>query len=613
MISSDISTCHKKAGIKQIINHLKKKMVRHTLDKILYWRSKRVSNNTFLILASVIVGLVSSIAALLLKISVHLLHFIPEYFKQMGTSNLWLFVFPITGILITILVVKFIFSDKLEKGLGRILYAISHKTSKIEISNTYSHIITSGITVGLGGSAGLEAPIAITGSAIGSNIAVLLNLGHKERALLLACGAASGIAAVFNSPIAGVIFALEVLLVDFSIPAFIPLLISTATATIVSKTLYSGQLFYLISNQWYFHAIPYYILLGVICGLLSAYMKKTTLFIEGYFHDKKYLFYKRLGGLILLGSLIFLIPPLFGDGYTSIEAILKGEYSKILDYSILKHLSNNAWILLLCTCGIIFFKVIASSLTIGIGGNGGIFAPSLYTGAFTGFGLSYFINTTGIANLNVSNFIVVGMAGILSGVVHAPLTAIFLIAEITGGYVLFVPLMIVSAMAYFITRIFEPHSVYTKKLAEMGYLLSNDKDENVLTSLKLEDLIEKNYVVLRPEDSLSNLISAFTESTKSVFPVVGINSELIGVVFLDKVKNLLFKEELYEKLKIGTLTEKIITIDINEKMNSVMVKFEQTNLWTIPVIENKKYIGFISRSNILTYYRRTLKKSNSLF
>lgn len=588
-------------------------MFNKLLNKILLWRSRNISNNTFLIASSIIVGLISSFAALLLKVSVHFLQSIPEYFKEQGTNNLWLFIFPIIGVLSAIVVVKFVFKDKLEKGLGKILYAISHKTSRIETSNTYSHLITSGITVGLGGSAGLEAPIAITGSAIGSNIAVLLNLGHKERALLLACGAASGIAAVFNSPIAGVIFSLEVLLVDFSIPSFIPLLISTATATIVSKTLYSGQLFYLISNQWYFHAIPYYILLGIICGLLSAYMKKTTLFIEGYFHEKKHLFYKRLFGLILLGALIFLIPPLFGDGYTSIEAILKGEYSEIFDNSILKHLSGNTWVLLLCTCGIIFFKVIASSLTIGIGGNGGIFAPSLYTGAFTGFGLSYFINLTGLGNLNVSNFIVVGMAGILSGVVHAPLTAIFLIAEITGGYVLFVPLMIVSAMAYFITRIFEPHSVYTKKLAEMGFLPSNDKDENVLTSLKLEDLIEKNYVVLRPEDSLSNLISAFTESTKSVFPVIGNNSELIGVVFLDKVKNLLFKKELYEKIKIGTLTEKITTIDINEKMNSVMVKFEQTNLWTIPVIENKKYIGFISRSNILTYYRRTLKKSNSLF
>jgi len=583
------------------------------LNKVLYWRNRHISNNTFLILASIIVGFISAVAALLLKICVHLLHFIPEYFKHKNTGNFWLFIFPITGVLLAILVVKYLFKDKLEKGLGKILFAISHKTSKIEISNTYSHLITSGITVGLGGSAGLEAPIAITGSAIGSNVARILNVGHKEQALLLACGAASGIAAVFNSPIAGVIFALEVLLVDFSIPAFIPLLIATATATIVSKTLYSGQLFYLISNQWYFHAIPYYILLGVICGLLSVYMKKTTLFIEGYFHHKKNLFFKRLFGLIALGTIIFLIPPLFGDGYGSIEAILKGDYTKIMDNSILTHLSNNAWAIMLCTCGIIFFKVIASSLTIGVGGNGGIFAPSLYTGAFTGFGLAYFINTTGISKLNVSNFIVVGMAGILSGVVHAPLTAIFLIAEITGGYVLFVPLMIVSAMAYFITRIFEPHSVYTKKLAEMGHLLSNDKDENVLTSLNIDDLIEKNYIVLKPEDEFKKLVAAFTESTKSVFPVVGANSELIGVVFLDKVKNLLFKQDQYESLKIGTLTEKIITIDSKEKMNSVMVKFEQTNLWAIPVIDNKKYIGFISRSNILTFYRRTLKKSNSLF
>jgi chloride channel protein, CIC family len=588
-------------------------MFKKFIHNILYWRSRYISNNTFLIIVAVIVGIVSALAAVVLKIAVNLLHHIPEYFKNYETNNIWLFVFPILGVLLSILLVKLFFKGSFEKGLGAILYAISRKSSKIEGSKTYSHLITSGVTVGLGGSAGLEAPIAITGSAIGSNFSDLFNLGHKERTLLLACGAASGIAAVFNSPIAGVIFALEVLLIDFAIPSFIPLLISTASATIVSKLLYKGQLFYLISNEWYFHAIPYYVVLGIICGLISVYMKRTTLSIEGYFSKKNRFISKSLIGMILLGLLIFLLPPLFGEGYTSIETLLNSNYSEILRNSLFVSFSSNAWYILLFVCAIILLKVIATALTVGSGGNGGIFAPSLFTGAFTGFGLSYFVNTTGISNLAISNFIVVGMAGILSGVVHAPLTAIFLIAEITGGYTLFVPLMIVSALAYFITRIFEPHSIYTKKLAEQGNLLTDDRDSNILMSMNVADLIEKNFIVLKPNDYLRELTSAFSKSSKTIFPVVNDKYELVGVIFLDNVKDLIFNVELYDKMIIKGLVEEIPAIDINEKMDSVMDKFEKSNLWIFPVTDRNRYVGFISRSNIFTYYRRTLMKTKSFF
>jgi CIC family chloride channel protein len=511
------------------------------------------------------------------------------------------------------MLVKYLLKGKIEKGLGAILYAISRKSSKISISNTYSHLITSGITVGLGGSAGLEAPIAVTGSAIGSNISSFFNLGHKERTLLLACGAAAGIAAVFNSPIAGVIFALEVLLAEFSIPAFIPLLISAASGTIISKLLYKGSIFYLISNDWVMGAIPFYIVLGVVCGLISVYMKRTTLSIEGFFHKKNLKVLKTIFGLILLGLLIFLLPPLFGEGYTSIESLLKGNFTDMLNNSFFSSFKNNAWFILIFVVAIIFLKVVATALTIGSGGNGGIFAPSLFTGAFTGFGLSYFVNTTGISNLYISNFIVVGMAGVLSGVVHAPMTAIFLIAEITGGYSLFVPLMIVSALSFFITRIFEPHSIYTKRLAQQGQLLTDDKDSNVLLTLNLSDLIEKDFIVLNSNDHLQKLIEAFSKSNRTIFPVVNNNMDFEGVVYLDKIKDLLFKSELYEKIKISELTEKISTININENMGAVMSKFEKSNLWNIPIVDENQYVGFISRSNIFTYYRRTLKKSTSFF
>jgi chloride channel protein, CIC family len=587
-------------------------MFKKFINIILYWRSRYISNKTFLIIASILVGIVSSLAAVLLKTFVHYLHLIPQFFKSFSTYQIWLFIFPILGVLLSIVLIKLLFKGKIEKGLGAILYSISRKSSKIAGTETYSHLITSGITIGFGGSAGLEAPIAITGSAIGSNISDFFNLGHKERTLLLACGAASGIAAVFNSPITGVIFALEVLLTDFSIPFFIPLLISTATATIISKLLYRGQLFYLISNEWYYHAIPFYIVLGIICGILSVYMKRITLSTEGYFR-KKYTVVKAIIGLLILGLLIFLMPPLFGEGYTSVEALLKGNYSDLLNNSLFTNFNQNAWFILIFVFAIIMLKIVATALTIGIGGNGGIFAPSLFTGAFTGFGLSYFVNTTGISDLNVSNFIVVGMAGVLSGVVHAPMTAIFLIAEITGGYVLFVPLMIVSALAYFTTRLFEPHSVYTKILAQRGHLLTDDKDSNVLMSLNVADLIEKDYIVLKPEDYLQKLISAFSISRRTIFPVVNDNFELVGVVFLDRAKGFLFKHELYEKMMVRDLLEEIITINVTENMDSVMEKFEKSSLWTIPVIEDKKYVGFVSRSNIFTYYRRSLKKSKSFF
>ncbi|MEI6123745.1 MAG: chloride channel protein [Bacteroidota bacterium] len=583
------------------------------LINIVSWRNQFASKPTFLIIASIIVGVVSALVAVLLKTIVHVLHQVPEFYNQYLYQNLWLFVFPIVGVLLTILIVKLVLKGKIEKGLGNVLYAITRKSSKIPRVNTYSQIITSSITVGLGGSAGLEAPIAITGSAIGSNLGSFFKLGRKERTLLLACGAASGIAAVFNSPITGVIFAIEVLLVDFSIPSFIPLLISTASATIVSKLLFKGQLFYLVSHDWVYSAIPFYIVLGILCGFLSVYMKRITLWSEGYFNTKRKVVLKTTLGLVLLGFLIFLLPPLFGEGYTSIESLLNGHFSDILNYSIFESFKDNAWFILLFTAAIILMKIMATALTVGTGGNGGIFAPSLFTGAFTGFGLAHLVNTTQISNLNTSNFIVAGMAGILSGVVHAPLTAIFLIAEITGGYTLFVPLMLVSALSYFITRIFEPHSVYTKKLAEAGNLLTDDKDSNVLKYLKLEDMIEKDFAVLHTNDYLQNLIEAFSNSKRSIFPVVTDTGELAGVIFLDKVKNLMFKTELYETMKITDITETSITISTSDSMESAMETFEQSNLWNIPVLEQGKYIGFISRSTILNYYRKIVKKNVSLF
>jgi len=583
-------------------------------NRLLYWRTNHISNRNFLIIASVIVGCASALAAVILKMFVHWLHGIPVYFSNLYTNHLWFIYMPLTGIILTVLITKFFFKGYLEKGLGLILFAISRKKAMIDPEKMYSHVITSGITIGLGGSAGLEAPIVITGSAIGSNIAKFFNLGYKERVLLLACGAASGIAAVFNSPIAGVIFAVEVLLTEISIPIFIPLLISTATSIIVSKALYKGQLFYLVTNDWYYNALPFYIILGGLCGLLSVYMTRSTLRLEALFGKQRNIYTKALIGGSCLGILIFLFPPLFGEGYDTVKSLLAGSPGDLLNFSIFESLKDNPWIVLVITLLIIVLKVIATSLTTGSGGNGGIFAPSLFTGALTGFGLAFFVNTTGIAHLHTGNFIVVGMAGILSGVVHAPLTAIFLIAEITGGYVLFVPLMIVSALSYFISKYFEPYSIYTKRLAQQGHLLTNDKDYNILNFLKLDDLIERDFIPLKSEGTLKSLVDAFSVSSRNVYPVIDNDNNLLGVIYLENVKHLLFQKELYQQVTIMEITDTtVVSIDRNDSMESAMNKFEETNIWSIPVTDNNKYIGFVSRSNIFSKYRRALKQSVSLF
>lgn len=593
---------------------LLKSVIQKALNRILYWRLKHISERNFLIIVSVLVGITSAFAAVILKKFVHLLHQATQYLLALPTAHFVSIFLPFLGILLTVIITKIFFKGKIEKGLGSILFAISRKSSKIEKEKMYSHIVTSGLTVGLGGSAGLEAPIVITGSAIGSNIARGLNLGYKERSLFLACGAAAGIAAVFNSPIAGVVFAMEVLLAEITIPAFIPILISAATSSIISRLIYKDQLFYLVTTDWYFHAIPFYVLLGVLCGLVAVYMTRTTLKIEGYFSSRKNTAQKAVWGGLLLGLIIFIIPPLFGEGYNTIKDLLAGNYPTLVSFSFLDSLKDNAWIILCASIVVIFTKVIASAITLGAGGNGGIFAPSLFTGAITGFALALGVNLTGLTSLNIPNFIVVGMAGILSGVVHAPLTAIFLIAEMTGGYVLFVPLMIVSALSYFITKYFEPYSIYTKKLALNKQLLTNDKDQNILSLLKINDLIETDFIPLKAEGTLKSLADAFTVSNRNIYPVVDSSNNLIGIISLDKVKNLLFKPELFQEIKILDITDKnVIPIEINEGMELAMQKFETSKLWNIPVVDGTKYNGFISRSNIFSAYRRVLKQPSSLF
>lgn len=429
----------------------------------IFFRNKilKLPNRTLLILICILIGIVAGISAFLLKSLLENVHHIINYFAKRGTPNMIRVILPIIGLFLTVIYISIFHPKGLKKGISQILKSILNKSSKIERNQTYGHIISSSLTIGFGGSAGFEAPIVATGSAIGSNIARYFKFVKDERTLLLASGAAAGISAIFNAPIAGVLFAIEVLLVNMSVTAFIPLLLASATAAIVSKILFQGQLFVLISGGWNLDAIPIYILLAIIAGLYSVFIIRQTIKVEKFFARIKNKWFRVAIGGITLSSLIFFFPSLFGEGYFTIQSILNKEKISFLNDSIF---TINDKLIPLAIVALLFIKIYASSITISSGGNGGIFAPSLFMGGLLGFLVATTINSTGFMELNVVNFTVVGMASVLSGVIKIPLTAVFLIAEITGGYVLFVPIMIVSAISYFISSYFEHKSIYTKEL-----------------------------------------------------------------------------------------------------------------------------------------------------
>lgn len=439
------------------------------------YRSRYTSHRNFLIFISFIVGVVAAMAAVLLKVTVQFFEHRVDVMNNWMNSNWLSAILPLLGTGISLLLLTRFFRNKLNRGVGFIIHNIITNKGRIEKRHTYGHILTSAITVAFGGSVGLEAPIVATGAAIGSNTGHDLRLPPKDVVLLLACGTASGIAAVFNSPFAGIIFVLEIFLLDFSIPFFIPLLISTATATVVSQLLYPGKFIFVASESWNTQAIPFYILLGVLCGLVSVYISRSVDFIEGYFEKRRMNWKSWLMAGIPLCVLIFFLPGLYGEGYSIITSLLNGDYTSITSHSLLETYSQFSWAIIVMTVLLLVFKVICSCLTISAGGNGGIFAPSMITGGLTGFLFAYLVNLSGIYHLNTPNFIIAAMAGVLAGVMHAPLTAIFLLAEISGGYKLFVPLMIVTAISYFITRKYVKHSVYHKSLVERKILTDTNE------------------------------------------------------------------------------------------------------------------------------------------
>jgi CIC family chloride channel protein len=582
-------------------------ITKHTL--LLNWLQRKLSERQFLLLSSALIGLSAGLAAIVLKTFVHYIHqLVTTDYNLPFQFPVYIFL-PLLGLVLSVFYVQRVHKGALEKSTAFVLYSISKKSSLLAPLHMVAHVITSAITIGFGGSSGLEAPIATTGSAIGSNFARTYHLNYKQRTLLLSCGAAAGIAGAFNAPIAGVLFSIEILLVDVSATAFIPLIIAAAMGALCSHIILNEGILlsFTTQQQFDFHFLPYYFGLALLAGLTSVYHTKIFMWVDGQFEKVKSPYAKALVGGLVLALLVFFLPPLFGEGYTSIIALSELRPEKLLVNSIFSDFSSNQWMVLVFLGAIVLTKAIATGLTLSGGGNGGNFAPSLMTGAFLGIFFSRFFNTLGFTQLPEGNFTLVAMAGVMSGVMHAPLTAIFLIAEVTGGYGLMIPLMLVSSVGFTVVKLIAPDSIDSQKLKKRGEMLTQDRDQKILSSINLSNLLETNFQPINENALMRELISVIEKSKRNIFPVLTSEGKLVGTIQLDSIREIMFNQDLYDKILVKELIQKapaVITLD--ESMESVMKKFDETGAWNLPVIANGKYAGFISKSSIFNKYRNQL-------
>lgn len=581
------------------------------LESIIGLAQSLMTPKQFIFLSSVLIGISCSLAVIVLKTFAHSVFSFATYISGILKWSIIPSILPIVGILLTVFVVNKILNGSIEKGTSQILYAVAKKAGIIPKKQMYAQIITSSLTVGLGGSAGLESPIVITGAAFGSNFAQNYKLAYKDRTLLIGCGVAAGIAAAFNAPIAGVLFAIEVLLVDVSISAFTPIMISAATGALVSAIVLDESILLSFKKQEAFdyHNIPFYVLLGILTGFMAVYYARNFQRVEHYFSKLKMNVYKKaLFGSSLLALLIFVFPTLFGEGYESIKTLSETDPGKLLDNTLFESFRNNQLVLLLFIGITMMLKVFASGLTIGSGGNGGNFAPSLFLGSYLGYFFSKSISLIGLSKLPITNFTMVGMAGILSGLFHAPLTAMFLIAEITGGYSLMIPLMIVSSISFAISKRFERYSLDVKNLAKKGHAFTSNKDSNILSTLDIDSIIQCDYLTVQPDENLSKLVDLISHSNQVVFAVVSNEKELVGMVHFNDIREIIFNtyRVKYTLIK-DVMKTPPATISSYDSMEIVMTKFEKTKSAFLPVIRNDKYYGFISKSIALEAYRMKLR------
>lgn len=595
-----------------MINEEKKTM----LQRFILWREKNIKEKQFVLILSFVVGILTALAASLLKFLIeYIKEFLTENFDTTGANWLYL-VYPVIGIFLTGLFIRYVVKDDISHGVTKILYAISRRQSRIKRHNTWSSLLASSITIGFGGSVGAEAPIVLTGSAIGSNLGSIFKMEHRTLMLLVGCGAAGAVSGIFKAPIAGLVFTLEVLMIDMTMGSLVPLLISCVTAATVSYILTgtSAMFEFHMDEPFLMERIPAVMLLGILCGLVSLYFTRTMNWIEGIFRKYSNPYVKLMIGGSMLSVLIFLFPSLYGEGYDTIHMLLNGtnthDWDMVMNNSIFYGYGG---LLLLYLALVVLFKVFATSATNGGGGCGGTFAPSLFLGCITGFVFAHFCNGYDMSpvvsdDIPEKNFALLGMAGVMSGVMHAPLTGVFLIAELTGGYDLFLPLMMVSVSAYLTIMIFEPHSIYSMRLAKKGELLTHHKDKAMLTLMNIESVVETDFERVAPDMDLGGMVKVISKARRNLFPVVDARGVLLGIVILDDIRNIMFRQELYHRFYVSRfMTSPPARINIEDSMEEVMKKFDDTKAWNLPVVDKEgKYRGFLSKSRILNSYRQML-------
>ena len=579
------------------------------LQRCIKWREANIKEKQFILILSFLVGIFTAFAALILKFFIHQIqNFLTNNFNATEANYLYL-VYPVVGIFLAGWFVRNIVKDDISHGVTKILYAISRRQGRIKRHNIWSSTIASAITIGFGGSVGAEAPIVLTGSAIGSNLGSVFKMEHRTLMLLVGCGAAGAIAGIFKAPIAGIVFTMEVLMLDLTMASLVPLMFTAITSYVVTFFLMGdGFVFsYQITDKFVMANFPYYVILGIFAGVLSVYFVRMNLRVEQFLGRIKQTWKRIAIGGALLGVIIFVFPPLYGEGYTALDDMMAGHSDKLLNNTYFFGFRGSAWMMILFVVGLIFVKVIATALTNGSGGVGGVFAPSLFTGGVAGYLLAMLINMSGIRIVEPSHFVLAGMAGTMSGVMKAPLTAMFLIAEISGGYALFLPLMLTSVISYLTSQGMEPYSIYARRLAMQGDLLTHNKDKAVLTLMKLNKVVETDFKTIEVDATLGDLVKVVSKSSRNLFPVLNSNQQLLGIVLLDDIRKVMFNQELYSKTYVRDfMTTPSVVIDINDSMEVVMKKFEDSKAWNLPVLQDHKYIGFVSKAKIFNTYRKVL-------
>lgn len=584
------------------------------LTRFLIWRAKHISQREFVYILSIIVGFTSGLGAVILKNLTHYIQLLLEGRLIQKYSEAVYFVYPLIGFALVYLMIRYVIGNKVNHGIPSTLFAISKRKGLMKRYQMVGSILTAPLTVGFGGSVGLEGPTVSTGAAISSNISRLFHMNQATRTLLIGAAAAGAMSSIFKAPIAAIIFAIEVMSLDLTLASLLPLLLASISGVLTSYFFFGSDILlpFDLQDDFIINDVPYFILLGIVAAGVSIYFTKVYGSIQNLFDRINGPIKRLLIGGVAIGVIVFLVPPLYGEGYEVMNNMVQGNPTAALKNNILNIDLSNVWGVIVLLIGLLLFKIVASAITFGAGGVGGIFAPTLFMGCIMGNCLAKILNNIGILQSPVSesNFTLVGMTGLMAGVLHAPLTAIFLIAELTGGYELFLPLMITATISYAITRYFVPYSVYTMELAKKGELITHNKDKAVLTLMDMDSVIETNFVSVYPDMTLGEIIGqAVVKSNRNIFPVLNRKTnELIGIILLDDIRSIMFDQNLYKEVKASDVMQNppaIIEIK-KDRMTQVMQKFQDSGAWNLPVVKNDQYYGFISKSKLLTAYRRKL-------